>query len=166
MPSQAHLVHRARGRLRLRIPERRHDRAFFAELEERLLALPGVTAVSANPETAGVLILTAADPAPDPVPAIDSTGLVRVVDTPPPPPPALDTLRGLARRVDQSLDEFSDGALDLSSLAVHVLLVLAIRQAAKGQILGSAASLFWYAAEITRHRQQRPQTQPKTSPDQ
>jgi hypothetical protein len=51
-----HIVHHIPGRTRLRIPSRRDDRAFFAEVEDRLQVLPQVIEVSTNATTASVLI--------------------------------------------------------------------------------------------------------------
>jgi hypothetical protein len=53
---QAHIVHRTANRLRIRIPGRRLDEAFFRELKTKLAGCPGVVAVVANPLTGSVLI--------------------------------------------------------------------------------------------------------------
>ena len=53
----AFVVHELFGRLRLRIPEKRKDGAYFAELAERLSECPGVTRVESNALTGSVLLL-------------------------------------------------------------------------------------------------------------
>jgi hypothetical protein len=145
----AHLVHRAQGRVRLRIPERRHDASWLADLEDRLRDLPGITEVSANPRTAGVLVLFDPAAVPDPIPRIEATGLLQVV-APPPLSPTLAGLRRVAARLDDSLGERSGGSVDLRTLSVISLLVLALYQAMRGRLLAPAVSLLWYAFELLR----------------
>ena len=57
----AFIEHQLPHRLRLKIPSMRGDGAFFEELARRLSMLPGVTALSANPVTASILIHHAGD---------------------------------------------------------------------------------------------------------
>lgn len=55
--AQACIAHRTAGRLRLKVPGRRHDAAFFADLERELVAQPGIVSVQANPMTASILVV-------------------------------------------------------------------------------------------------------------
>ena len=52
----AHIVHRTATRLRVRVPARRFDHAYFQQLEARLADCAGVRSVEANPLTSSVLI--------------------------------------------------------------------------------------------------------------
>jgi len=54
---QARLVHRTTNRLRLKVPHRRHDAAFFADLRQELLRQRGIVSVQVNPLTASVVIV-------------------------------------------------------------------------------------------------------------
>ena len=54
--SRAYVVHQTRNRLRIKIPDRRHDHRFFLDLRLRLLQQSGVVAVEVNPLAASVLI--------------------------------------------------------------------------------------------------------------
>src|SRR3712207_2036044 len=53
---RAHVAHRIPGRLRVRVPSRKGDRAYFGRAAERLGAHPGVRSVRASPRTASVTI--------------------------------------------------------------------------------------------------------------
>lgn len=53
---QAHIVHRTVTRLRIRVPARRLDHAYFGELQAKLVGCTGVRSVEANPLTGSVLI--------------------------------------------------------------------------------------------------------------
>ncbi|MBK1618729.1 hypothetical protein CKO42_09835 [Lamprobacter modestohalophilus] len=150
MQSIAYQVHRTRERMRLRLPDRRHDEAFFAELCEQLTALPGIVEVSGNPSTAGLLIRLDPTQAQDPRLAIAATGRLQIVDGPPPLSPGLNAVRRAADRIDRSLEEQTGGSADLRTLAVLLLIVLAMGQVLRGQLLAPAASLLWYAFELLR----------------
>ena len=52
----AHIVHRTATRLRIRVPARRLDHAYFGELQAKLVGCTGVRSVEANPLTGSVLI--------------------------------------------------------------------------------------------------------------
>lgn len=150
MPTIAYQVHRTAERLRLRVPDRRHDAAFFSGLGERLSALPGIVEVSGNPVSAGLLIRLDPTHEQDPVPAIEAAGLIQIVAGPPPLSPALTAFRRATQRIDRDLEERTGGSADLRTLAFVLLLALALRQALRGQLLAPAASLLWYAFELLR----------------
>ena len=59
MVPEARIVHRIAGRMRVRVPSRRGDPAYFATVEETLRSLNGVERVEADPLTGGILILHA-----------------------------------------------------------------------------------------------------------
>jgi hypothetical protein len=52
----AYVAHRTPGRLRIVIPSRRDDAAFFGQLEDRLLACSGIERARSNPAAACVVI--------------------------------------------------------------------------------------------------------------
>jgi hypothetical protein len=56
MTARTAIVHRTRNRLRLRVPERRHDIGFFVALYDNLREIPGVTEIVINPVTSSVLV--------------------------------------------------------------------------------------------------------------
>lgn len=53
---QFYFVHRLPRRTRLKVPRRRGDRVFFADLRRRLEACSGVVSVSAAPEAASIVV--------------------------------------------------------------------------------------------------------------
>jgi hypothetical protein len=56
MAHLAHIAHRIPGRVRLRIPSARHDRATLMRLAQRTASLPGVKSVESNSATGSLLI--------------------------------------------------------------------------------------------------------------
>jgi hypothetical protein len=53
---QAQVIHQLPGRLRIRLPEAKGDRAFFEEIKISLLPQEGVAEVDVNPTTGSILI--------------------------------------------------------------------------------------------------------------
>ncbi|MBB4189341.1 hypothetical protein GGE07_006023 [Sinorhizobium terangae] len=124
MPSRnyAQIIHRARGRVRIRIPARRHHAAYFNELRANLLACEGVLAVQVNPLTATVLI--------EHNEPCDVTALNHGLDLAnarPEPVCERQTLPPVAR-IDAHIRTLSGGEMDLGALIVKVALALISRQ--------------------------------------
>lgn len=151
MNPRGQVVHALPGRLRLRIPEHRNEPDYFAALEEQLGGCPGVTALRSNHRTGSVLVHH--DPGHD-MDAIlrwaAEHGLFTTEGQPAPSP----TLRAVAQRglarLDLRLLDQSGGTTDTPSLLMVVLLVLTLVQAARGQVLGSASTMLWYAFTLMR----------------
>ncbi|CAL1241679.1 hypothetical protein [Candidatus Methylocalor cossyra] len=143
----AFIVHQSPGRLRLKIPAKRGDRAYFARLAERLAACSGITAIDGRAHTGTVLVLHAPTLA-----AADITAFAERTALFSPrrrPPPSLGELleRANARihTLERGFSTATSGALDRSSILFWILLALAIRQAARGKALMPAFSLLWWA---------------------
>ena len=151
MAPEARIVHRIAGRMRVRVPSRRGDPAYFASVEETLRTLPGVEHVEADPLTGGILILHRADPAAV-VDYAAQKGLFLAKEED--PKKAGDTVvhdmigapfASLGKRIR----DFTGSAADLSSLAVLALLTVGVYQIARGNF-GAPAwyTAFWYALGI------------------
>jgi len=52
----AYFIHNLPRRTRLKVPQRRRDSAFFADLRRRLAACSGVVSVSASPDAASIVV--------------------------------------------------------------------------------------------------------------
>lgn len=144
MRPAAHIVHRARGRIRLRIPERRKDLLWFIQLYEHLRRLPGVAEVQANPIT-GSALLRVEDGRDDQVArALAGSPLFALEnDAPEPAFAAVGIALRAAQGADRQLRELSGGVLDLHSLAVLLSLGLTLKRPLTGALLTSALSLLW-----------------------
>lgn len=165
MAPLAYEVHRTRERLRLRIPERRHDERYFAALGQRLSDLPGIREVNVNAQTAGVLVRMDPEPGSDPVAGIRASGLFRIAAQPPILSPTLTGMRRTVERMDQTLAGLTGGLGDVRSLAFVLLVILALSQAARGQLLAPAASLLWYAFDLVRFARPAPGAQASVGRD-
>jgi len=146
----AFVIHELPGRLRLRIPEKRSDPAFFADLAERLSECPGVTGVKPNALTGSVLLFHAAETsASDVTRFAEQTALFSVK------PSSATAARTLGQQAAKGLDAFdrsltavSGGWVDLQSVCFLLLLGLGVHQARRGQLLSPAAPLLWEAIRL------------------
>lgn len=143
----AHVAHASRGRLRLRIPERRGDTAYFARLAADLRRCEGIVGAEGTARSGSLLLrhlpgLGLADIAAQ----AERLGLSLLSHPPVPSGPTLVQHAGAGiDALDRTLVAASGGRVDLSSAVLLGLLATAARQAARGQILPPTASLLWYA---------------------
>jgi len=145
MLPDAYIVHRPPRRLRLRVPSKKGDRAYFAFLEAGLSQYPGVQKAVVSSTTASVLLfhdldLTAfAEHA-----AID--GFFRMHGSPLPAKPlharALEPLAYL----DGCLKDLTRGEVDMAGIVFLGLAGLGIYQISIGNFTAPAwYTAFWYA---------------------
>ena len=115
------------GRLRLRFPDHRDDAAFFRQLGQGVLMLPGVTASSTNALTAGVLIRF--------------RGTTEALL-------AAAVREGVFRAAMIPTALRAPKVADLAPIGAAAFGLMALLQAARGSILPPAATLIWYAASL------------------
>lgn len=147
----AYLAHRMPGRARLRLPDRRGDAGFFAELAERLAECEGIARIEANPRTGSVLITHAGD-----LEAIlgfgERQGLFALFSREPREPSMAKRLHAEFQGVSEGLSRATGGQLDLA-MAVFVLLVSgAFVQLLRGNVFGPTTTLLWYASSLLAAR--------------
>lgn len=154
----AHIVHQSDGRLRLRIPERRGDLAYFNDIALKLADCPGVRRAEGRAATSGVLILH--ERRVDPRAIADFAAEAGLFFLDEPPRRYSRTLRDYATAgigaVDRSLVEASGGLVDLDSALMMTLLAMALRQALRGQVVGPGLTLAWYAFGLAAPRRRGP----------
>ncbi|WP_455281525.1 HMA2 domain-containing protein [Cupriavidus necator] len=155
-PEDAQLSHVLPGRLRVKVPTRRHDAAYFEELVRRLSECDGVDEVSVNPMTSSVLIIHSTSD--DAVAAYAlQQGLFRLrLDR------TASNSRIVARPVSDSAprlftgDQMSESDRRAGMLSAS-LASLGVLQTLRSQIMVPAISLLWYAYDTCRSR---PSTRP------
>ena len=141
MIPEAHVSHRMSCRLRIKIPSKKGDGAFFSALKGRLHDCPGVAAVSVSPQTGSALILH--DCETQEIFAYAKSHELFVPRRSAHPRKTLfsrvaNTFRGYNR----DLKTLTDGEMDIPSLAFLTLLVSGIYQIARGNVVIPA----WYTA--------------------
>jgi len=150
MLPQAYIVHQVRGRLRLRIREKRQDPDYFQAVCVRLEALPGVIGVSCNNTTGSLLLLHPELPYAELAPQLQGLDLFELVDGPEPKTPALAPVFEGFSRINDAVAEGSTGKIDLRSLAFIGLMGLSAQQIYRGNIVGPAVPMLLGALTLAQ----------------
>jgi hypothetical protein len=148
--AKAYVVHNAPGRVRIRVPERRHDAAFFVEIQTCLGKCSNVREAQVNPLTSGVLVLHTGSLDELMVQALASglPALLELEMSPPPLPPLADRLREQAGNFNDAVKRYTGGETDARSLALLALLAAGMMQLVRREFLGPAVPLLWYASQL------------------
>ena len=155
---KAYVKHRMPGRVRLKIPARRGDEAYFELLAETLAGCDQIRQLQLNPPTASLLIQHG-DASFDAIAdyAVASALFIVAIDGET-DLPALDNLSVASwsslgvSQFDQQLSQLSAGRIDLRSLFFLGFMGLTIHQAAKGHIMSPASTFFWRALELLNNK--------------
>jgi hypothetical protein len=151
---QARVCHFANGRLRLKIPEKRHDEGFFNTIRERLSSWGSIRRVEVNPLTASVLVqfsdlaaLFNENALRNDLFEVDFEALAAIGE----PPQALADHAGQAfAKADATIRRWTANAADLRDAAFVFLVGAGLVQVMRGNVAAPAATLFWYAGDMLR----------------
>ncbi|WP_448545957.1 HMA2 domain-containing protein [Roseiflexus sp.] len=142
-----YIAHRIGDRVRVRIPERKGDVAYFMRVERDLAACERVMYVEANPLTASILLrYTGAndDLRRDAI----NLGLFAIEEMPSSVNPVLTATSERIDQLDRFLQRSSNGSFDLLEVAFVGLIGASIIQVLRGQALGPATTLLAHALTI------------------
>lgn len=149
MRTQAQVVHRTRGRMRLRIAERRKDLPYFLDLYEDLRQVPGVTDVEINPSTASVLLYFPGESAGPVLHSLQRIGLLQNDE-------GERSSRPLVGRMQGFFANHRSAATDVRTVLLTLMIGIAIHQALRGKILAPALSVLFYAYDlISAHKREK-----------
>lgn len=145
--SSAHVVHQLPGRVRLRVPARRRDRRYFAEVARMLGGIDGLT-VKANPGTGSILV-RGLD-----LDALAALGrerrLFALAGTPPESEDVIEAVGAGVDSLEGGLRRATGGGMNLASATFICFLVVGLVQLLRGNIAAPAFSMFWYAAGVAQ----------------
>jgi hypothetical protein len=146
MASEASKTHSIQGRLRIRIPSKKRDEAYFAAVKDAISAVEGVDGVQVTPQTGSVLVFHHTD-ADTITQAGVSKDLFEVSEAPKVRTTLLhDSIAVQISEIDNRIREFSQGGVDLRGLAFIGLVGTGIYQIARGNFTAPAwYTAFWYA---------------------
>jgi hypothetical protein len=134
-PDTARVAHRSTGRLRLRLPQRRHDLAFFLEVYEALRGQPEIDEVTINPTTGSVLLWY--DPAEEDAlaEAVGRTGLLQLHE-------------GDLHPQQDERHLFHVSINDMRITIFLIMTALSIHQLLKGQLVAPALTMLLYLIDL------------------
>jgi hypothetical protein len=136
------------GRLRLKIPARKGDPAYFTALAQAFSECPGIRNVEVNPETGSVLFLHSADP--DAIVAYaEGKELFRIFENANRPVHVSTGVKAKYRELDEKVKRATGGEWDVPAVAFIGLLGAGAYQIARGNFAAPAwYTAFWYALNI------------------
>jgi hypothetical protein len=150
---RARVVHASAGRVRLRIPTRRRNEAYFAALRDRLGQQHGVERVETNPATGSVLLhgadIGSGTSFLETLRDIDLF-LVDLIEPPEPTTPVPHQVRQHFRRIEDRLQMLTGRPANIGSLVFFGFVGLGLYQLVRGNIASPATTLFWNAASVLR----------------
>lgn len=148
MTAQAQVEHQMNGRVRLRIPSRRRDSAYFSRLKDRLSEQEGVESVEANPMTGSLLVRHRNNLDTLLGYAADHDLFVIEKQQDKPVTSLADGLAIQAGRLDGAIRRVSGGGLNMRDVALAGVIVAGVVQIAKAHVWPAGFSLFWYAVNL------------------
>lgn len=163
MPPVACIAHQVRGRVRLRVREKRQDDVYFEETRAILETLPGIEQVSVNSTTGSIVLLHGLRDNDELQVCLGGTGLFALTDgTETPPGPAIEPLRSSLSGIGNLVREGTAGSVDLRTLAFLAMMGLTLHQVLRGQVLGPALPMLWNAFSLIDRNNH---TQPEPGPE-
>jgi hypothetical protein len=149
--SAAEICHFTARRLRLRVPERRRDPAFFEAAAERLSRWPSVERVETNALTASILIYCSDVQTLFAEAAVAGNDLFEI-DFDNAFKSNSDTVVDRAARsfdaADATLRRWTEGQIDIRGLLFVVMFVGGIYQLFRGRLAAPAPTLLWRAGDL------------------
>ena len=148
MLPDAHVCHRTPDRLRIKIPSRKGDEAYFSSLTAHFSGLPGIKSLQANPLTGSVLFISGIEPR-----RIADHGetnqLFKLRDVSPASGPLTHKVAGDFHKLNSQVKRYTGGEIDLPGLAFLGLVGAGFYQVLLGEFMAPAwYTAFWYATSI------------------
>lgn len=139
LPYGAHLAHRSRRRLRLRLDGPTLKPEAAQDLADSLSSVDGVARVVFRPNTSSLIVETLNE-AGDVLEKLKASQALRIISTPRPVPVGQVIQMGLMK-ADMDLGRRTEGALDLRTSIALLLAAGAVLQFARGRVAGPATTL-------------------------
>lgn len=155
MLPDAHVTHAVPRRLRIKVPSRKKDSAFFEGLQEQLSRHLDLESVQVNPMTGSVLLTDARGIDLDAVRTWAEERELFRIHMPDPEAGALEG-KTLAQKVaepfqrlDTRIKNFTGGQIDIPTVAFVYLVLAGLYQVNKGSLAApSWYTAFWYAFSL------------------
>jgi len=157
MLPEAFITHFISGRVRIKVPSKKGDDAFFLSMKERFSNFPGVRAIEINPMTGSLLILHSFDPESLDVKEIKAyvelNSLFRLEGGAPGwKGPSLNIRKRFGdsfKDLNEKMKSITSDEIDLPTLAFLILLGVGVYQISAGNFAAPAWYVaFWYAMNI------------------
>ncbi|MEW5744567.1 MAG: HMA2 domain-containing protein [Nitrospirota bacterium] len=149
MVPRATISHASRGRLRIKVPSRKGDTAYFSALKEHFSSYLGIAEIEANPLTGSVLFVHALDARR--IGEHGAQGNLFRLETlqEKTAVPLSGRVVSLFNKADSEVRKLTGNEIDTPAIAFLALLGLGIYQISRGNFAAPAwYTAFWYALNI------------------
>lgn len=148
-PEDTVISHASKGRLRLKIPSKKRNPAFFDHLQTEIREIPGLTQVRVNPLSGSILILYSELPEGISALVPSFAGLTPENISRLKPDNLYQKITGTFKQVNGRIRGFTGGEMDIPTLSFVALLAVGIYQISRKNFVAPAwYTAFWYALNI------------------
>jgi Heavy metal associated domain 2 len=146
---EAFIAHQIQSRIRLKIPSRKGDASFFAELRDRLVGLKQFEKVESNFTTGSVLLVKEDCDVHQLARFADEEQLFHLIFEETKPVTLKEQVAGPMAALSHQIRDFTDGELDLPGTIFIGLLLFGLYEIARGNFTAPPwYTAFWYAFGI------------------
>jgi hypothetical protein len=146
MTAAFYVAHATSGRTRIRWAGDAAEKGDVAEIAQNIAGIEGVDQASPRVTTGSIIIEHEQAEWPEIRSRLEDRLSLKIGPSAVAEPgTAIDTLNHGVDRINGALKGINT---DLGSLSIFLLLVLAVTQAVRGQVMGSSVSFLWYAVTI------------------
>lgn len=160
MMPNAHIVHQARGRIRLQVREKCKDPAYFDAIREQLEGLAGIDEVRTNCTTGSIILLHSLENNRELLKRLPQLALFEITDCQQHDASAFTPLRSGLTGIEQLLRNGTAGSVDLKTVAFIGVMGLTLHQIMRGQVLGPALPMLWNAFSLINRMNSEPPDSP------
>jgi len=144
-----YIAHTTHGRTRIRWASDEEQRHRVMEIASKLEQIDGILNVEARLVTGSIIIEHPETPWAEITPLIEQHTSIQFCTTPQPPMRnGLQSLNTGLDKIDAVLRKESQNGMDLKDLSFILLVMLAVIQALRGQVMVSASSFLWFALNV------------------
>jgi hypothetical protein len=148
MIPEAHIVHRAPNRLRLKVASKKEHDGYLRTLPEKFTGFSGIDEIEINPLTGSVLFKHGGN-GEEIIDFMKKRGIFEITVKSPRPPSVHRGASSIYQQLDGLVHSFSNGSTNAGGLAATALLAYGVMQISRGNIAGPAwYTAFWYALNI------------------
>ena len=165
MMPNAHIVHQARGRIRLQVREKCKDPAYFETTREQLQGLAGIDEVRTNSTTGSIILLHSLENNTELLKRLPQLALFEITDCQQHDASAFTPLRSGLTGIEQLLRNGTAGSVDLKTVAFIGVMGLTLHQIMRGQVLGPALPMLWNAFSLINRINSSPADSPSNDAD-
>ncbi len=151
MKADAYVLHQLPGRVRLKIPDRAGQPAYFDELEKQLSSFQRFEKIRTNHQTGSIVLQNGKLDLGALSDYAEEKDLFVISRAPAPAKPLSDNLMAPITNANKSLKERTQGRIDLAEVAFGVMMVIGIIRLIRGRLSAPPwYTAFWYAYGISK----------------